>query len=329
MRIAVVGAGIAGLAAAELMVRAGLSPVIFDKGRGPGGRTVSKRTDTGSVDLGAQYFTAQESLFKDQVADWINAGVVAEWHVTPMVLPERQPARAQRRFVATPKMSALAKHLAEARDLRAEVHITEIARELTGWVLRDRTGQPVGDFDYVLITAPAPQAQALLAEPSPALAAQAATVRMKPCWAMGLTLGSPTGARFDAGFPSGGPLGWVARSGSRPGRDVVPETWILHATAEWSEAHIEASPESVTHVLLDAFRALNPGPVEVAETVVHRWRFSRAATPLGQTDGYLEGESGLFCAGDWITDGRVEGAWQSGRAAALRLIDLARGSRLS
>lgn len=324
MQIAIIGAGIAGLAAAQLMQQAGLNPLIFDKARGPGGRVVSKRTEHGSIDLGAQYFTAQQSLFRDQVADWINAGVVDEWLITPMVLPERQPARAQRRFVAVPRMTALARHLAEGLSIQQQVHITELTRELTGWVLRDRTGQPVGDFDYVLITAPAPQAQSLLAEPSPALASQAAAVAMKPCWAVGLTLGSPTGARFDAGFPSTGPLGWVARSGCRPGREALPEQWILHGRAEWSETHIEASEKSVTNALVDAFRALNPGPLEVIDTVVHRWRFARAAKPLGQA--YLEGDSGLFCAGDWVSDGRVEGAWQSGRAAALRLIDLARGS---
>lgn len=325
MRLAVIGAGIAGLAAGALLSQAGLAPVIFEKGRGPGGRMSSKRTEQGSIDLGAQYFTAQDSVFKDQVADWINADVAAEWAATPMVLPERQPARAQRRFVASPKMSSIAKHLAKDLDVHTQVQVAEIARELTGWVLRDRTGQPVGDFDYVLITAPAPQAQSLLAEPSPALAAQAASVRMKPCWSLGLILGSPTGAKFDAGFPSSGPLGWVARSGSRPSRESAPEMWILHATAEWSQTHIEASAESVTTALIDAFSALHPGPLEVADTVVHRWRFARAASPLGEANGFLEGESGLLCAGDWVTDGRVEGAWHSGRAAALRLIDLARG----
>ena len=39
MRVAVIGAGIAGLAAGALLVQAGLTPVIFEKGRGPGGRT--------------------------------------------------------------------------------------------------------------------------------------------------------------------------------------------------------------------------------------------------------------------------------------------------
>ena len=321
MRIAIIGAGIAGLAAAQTLRAAGISAAVFDKGRGPGGRTVSKRTDHGAIDLGAQYFTARDRDFQATVGEWAQAGVVAPWPVTPVVLPERQPARPETRFVAVPRMSALARHLADGIDLQTSVQISEITRELTGWVLRERHGNTVGEFDALLLTAPAPQTQSLLAEPSPRLAAQAASATMQPCWAVGLVLTHPLDVDFDAGFPSSGPLGWVSRAGSRPDRPHLPEIWTLHATAAWSEANIEWPAESVADFLGRAFSDLLREPPAISERIAHRWRFARARHPLRSEAGYLEHED-ILCAGDWVTDGRVEGAWHSGRAAARRLLSL-------
>ncbi len=63
--IAIVGAGIAGLAAAQTLIRAGQQVQIFDKSRGSGGRMASKRSEAGALDLGAQYFTARDRRFID------------------------------------------------------------------------------------------------------------------------------------------------------------------------------------------------------------------------------------------------------------------------
>lgn len=46
MRIAVIGAGIAGLACADELRRHDHPVTLFDKGRGPGGRMSTRRLDT-------------------------------------------------------------------------------------------------------------------------------------------------------------------------------------------------------------------------------------------------------------------------------------------
>ena len=324
MRIAIVGAGIAGLSAARVLSDAGVEPVVFDKARGPGGRIVSKRTPYGGVDLGTQYFTARDADFRRVVDDWRRDGVVAPWPINPRVLPEGQPARPQEHLVAVPRMSALARHLAEGLDVRCETQVREMTREAAHWRIHDRHGESLGAFDSVLLTAPAPQAQSLLAEPSPRLAARAVEAPMKPCWAVGLALEWPLDPGFDAGFPSSGPLAWVARLGARPQRPQAPEIWTLHASDTWSETNIDGSPEAVGESLTEAFAALTRRQPVVSDRFVHRWRFARARQALGEPARYLEHDR-LLCAGDWIVDGRVEGAWHSGRAAARRLISRASG----
>lgn len=322
MRIAIIGAGIAGLSAAGALKNAGLEPVVFDKGRGPGGRIVSKRTSYGDIDLGTQYFTARDGAFRAAVDDWRRAGVVEPWAVTPMVLPERQPARAQERLVAVPRMSALARHMADGVDVHCGVQVSEMIRESPAWAIYDRHGGCLGRFDSVLLTAPAPQAQSLLAEPSPRLAARVVAAPMQPCWSVGVVLEKPLDVDFEAGFPSSGPLAWVARLGSRPQRPDDPEIWTLHATDAWSEANIEWSEDAVGECLAQSFSELVRRQPLIRDRIAHRWRFARARAALAESAGYLEHDH-LLCAGDWVTDGQVEGAWRSGRAAARRLVSLA------
>jgi len=319
MRIAIIGAGIAGLAAARELQAADMPVTVYDKARGPGGRFGSKRTPHGPMDLGAQYFTARDPAFREAVSEWQSAGVIAPWSVTPMVLPERQPARPEIRLVAVPRMSALARHMAEGLYLETGVQISEITRELGGWVLRERHGKTLGEFDAVIVTAPAPQAQSLLAEPTPMLATAAGTARMQPCWSVGLVLETPLNIDVDAGFPSSGPLRWIARAGSRPQRPHSPEIWTLHATPAWSEANIEWSPEAAGEFLAEAFSELIRRSPSVKERIAHRWRFAQARNPLGDSAGFIESDD-ILCAGDWVADGRVEGAWHSGRAAARQLV---------
>lgn len=51
MRIGAIGAGMAGLSCAQALRRQGHAVVLFDKGRGPGGRMSSRRIDTRLVKL--------------------------------------------------------------------------------------------------------------------------------------------------------------------------------------------------------------------------------------------------------------------------------------
>jgi hypothetical protein len=91
----------------------------------------------------------------------------------------------------------------------------------------------------------------------------------------------------------------------------------LHASAEWSETHLEDSPEQVAAALIAAFRALG-GEAPLAWSA-HRWRYAI-------TESAVEGgcvwapEDSIGLCGDWLNGGRVEGAWLSGHALAQRVL---------
>jgi len=121
----------------------------------------------------------------------------------------------------------------------------------------------------------------------------------------------------------------VVRESSKPGR--VAGHWVLHATAAWSEQHLEQTSDEVAPVLLDAFSvATGIELARIKSLLPHRWRYS-----IPTVGSLIAGapEIGLYLAGDaigWDTDTAVppaERAWRSGRVAAQSIL-LSLGSKL-
>ncbi len=222
------------------------------------------------------------------------------------------------RFVGTPRMTAPARHLAQGLDLRVQFTVNALQRYPHGWEIATvERGMLPEAFDGVLLAVPSPQAVPLLQPLSSALAAAAQAARMQACWALMARFDAPLEVDFDAAFVNHGPLRWIARDRSKPGRDGL-ETWSLHASAEWSEAHIEDSPERVALALVGAFEAFG-GRMPLG-WAAHRWRYAITESALDGGCAW-DAAQALGVCGDWANGGRVEGAWLSGRALARRVLD--------
>ena len=317
--IAVIGAGLAGLSCATRLRQAGLAVTLshYLKSRGPAGRMSTRRGDDWQCDHGAQYFTARDQLFRTEVKRWQVAGIAEPWQPCLVVLggnAGHDPDATRERFVGVPRMTAPARFLAAALDVKVQTAIVDISRDTAGWQLTSAEQGPLANrYDAVVVAVPAPQAAPLLTA-APALARLADSTTMRGSWALMLRYTAPLALPFDAAFVNAGPLRWLARDNSKPGRGMQ-ETWLLHATAEWSEAHIEDGPAAVAEFLLAAFAELGaPAP---AAWVAHRWRYADSAPPLDTTCA-LDATLGL--CGDWLNAGKVEGAWLSGHALATRIL---------
>jgi predicted NAD/FAD-dependent oxidoreductase len=319
-RIGVIGAGVAGLAAARTLTAAGHELTLLDKGRGPGGRTSSRQAPPYGFDHGAQYFTAREPQFRGQVSSWVEAGVVARWSgriVTLGAGAPRPAGEADERFVGVPRMSALARHLARDLDVRCATRVESLERDGSVWRVRGAQRALLGTFERLVVTAPPAQAAALIGAASP-LGGQAAGIRMRPCWAVLLGMDTPYEVELDGAFCEDPSLSWVARDSSKPGRPPA-EAWVLHATPEWTEAHLDRDPDEVVASLGQALERLTGVPLpEIAHADAHRWMYARPEAEIG-VDCLVDIDRGLALAGDAYRGGRVEGAWLSGLAAARQL----------
>jgi renalase len=326
--IAVVGAGLAGLSCAQALLQAGHTVHVFDKARGPSGRMSTRRAEDDNgpwqCDHGAQYFTARDPAFRAEVARWQQAGVAALWDARLASFDGTawsNPATPLERFVGTPRMTTpaawLVQHLGEPALAQWQTTVLRLDHSEGGWTITSAEHGPHSPrYSAVLLAVPAPQAVPLLAPVSPAGAALAASARMRGSWAVMLRYASPVALPWEGAFINTGPLRWVARDSSKPGR-TGQETWLLHASPEWSEAHIEDSAEAVTTALLTAFAALG-GPAPLAATA-HRWRYADTEPALMQ-GSWWDAQMRLGLCGDWLHGGKVEGAWLSGRALAQQVL---------
>lgn len=317
---AVIGAGVCGLTAARSLVDAGQTVIVLDKGRGPGGRSSTRTEGPWRFDHGAQYFTAQTAGFARQVAQWCQSGIAGKWHGRIVSLApddSRRPlSSATRRFLGVPGMNAPAEALAADLPCRFGTQVRSLARDRE-W--RIETVDASFTARSLVVTLPAPQARSLLQPHAPGLADAIGNVTMAPCWALMLGLDEPFDPGFDGAFVNTGPLGWIASSAGKPGRDHRP-TWIAHATDGWSREHLELSPEDARVALLAAFRRATGYAGEPAFCQAHRWRYARADRPLDAVC-LSDPSRSVWLGGDWCAGSRVEGAWRSGRRIAEEILE--------
>lgn len=303
MRVAVIGAGIAGLACADALRATGRVPTLFEKARGIGGRMSTRRTVAGnaeiSFDHGATHFTARSSAFKALVRDWQARDLAAPW-----------PSAGLDAWVGTPTMNAPLKEIARVHDVRFATTVTAITRQQHVWTVHSET-QRFGPFDAVILAIPAEQAAPLLSLHDFAMARAAMSVTSRPVWSAMFLFPKRLAALPD--FLRGpSPLVHAVRNNARPGRHGA-EHWVVQADWGWSETHLARDRQAVASALLAILRQIAGEPVpEPLLADAQRWRF---AQPSGSELGHLwNPEIGLGACGDWLSHGFVEYAWQSGRA---------------
>lgn len=312
-RVAIVGAGMAGLACAGALHAAGAAVTVFDKGRGVGGRLATRRVDGLQFNHGAQYASAHGPAFQAVLAAMGEAGDAAPW-----------PAPGAGRWAGTPGMSAMARHMAGLGigAVHGMRHVAHLARAPSGWMVRhldaaaarpglvtQQGGEFAGPFDSVVLALPAPQASGLLHSLAHPFAAEADRAGMAPCWTLMLAFPEATDA---PDLPlSSGALAWIARDSSRPGRSRTPECWVANAGAEWSRVHLEKPTDKVSRLLLREFAAATGLGQVPAYAAVHRWRYALADAPLGRP-ALWDDDARLGVCGDWCLGRRVEDAYTSG-----------------
>ena len=312
MKLAIIGSGLSGLVLAnKLDGKADIT--LFEKSRGVSGRMTTRYADPYQFDHGAQYFTARSEAFKEFLAPFIEAGVVVEWKPKVVTLsPNEEPYKRdwfEPHYVGAPRMNALAKALAEGREIQLQTEITTLKREVQGWMLRDKEGKLHGPFDWVISTAPAAQTHKLM----PDLLGEH-SVTMTGCYSVMLGFADAPSLNWQAAVVKDSPIGWMAVNSSKPGRET-DFSLLVQSTNEWAEAHIDDDLGAAELMLMDAICTLIPDLPVADHIALHRWRYADTPGPLGE-DFLIDETAGLAACGDWCVGGRIEAAFTSANALA-------------
>ncbi|MDP2697725.1 NAD(P)/FAD-dependent oxidoreductase [Thalassospira sp.] len=317
-KIAIIGAGMTGLKAASSLNRAGFSVTVFEKRHSLGGRLATRRTELGMFNHGAQYVTAKRPDFTAYLIRAANLNAASGWHPHIHPQPGGNADPRQDWYRGAPQMNRLVNPLLASYPLIRQSTITAIEPLGRKFILHGAADEQFGEFDSVIVTAPAPQTANLLMPLSGRFDCLG-DVTMAPCWAVMVAFAKSLDMRCDAMLHPDPAISWAARSeASMPGR---PDLWVIHASPQWSQDHLEDDRDRVISRLLARFEDVNPALLPAVISVdAHLWRFARTQSPLGRS--HLAGLNGrIIAAGDWCLGARVEAAYDSGRCAANALIE--------
>jgi predicted NAD/FAD-dependent oxidoreductase len=314
--ILIIGAGMAGLAAAADLHAAGKQVLVIDKSRGLGGRLANRRMGDGAIaEHGAQFVTARTERFQALLSSWEASGVVKEWYRSGGEDGDAYP-----HYRGAPTMSAMAKQLAKGIDTALGKRAASVTLEGEGWLTTLESGEAIRSKE-ILIASPVPQTLALLEAGNVTMtdadSAQLKGIKYDPCITVMAVLHHEPEVPEPGGLEmSVGPFSWLADNVQK-GITEVP-TITLQANAEYSRENWDRDRTEVGQELLDMAEHLLGASVKSFQ--VHAWLYSKPVTTEDQPYLVVSDVPKMVLAGDAFGGPKVEGAVLSGWAAASELL---------
>lgn len=350
--IAVIGAGMAGLICAQQLRQAGYSVAVIEKSRGAGGRVATRRLHATRTDHGARYLECQGEMvqqlieiMRDRHILEVWTDTVYEFRVTDGEVKSNPTSPAssllhspfspsQNRYVPPAGMNCIGKFL--ANELEIWFTRRAIALHTTDSQTWHLTLEILGENEYpqeltakaVVVAIPASQVLMLLTETKNLPSEFIETLRSieyGPC--ITVMAGYPLERQQDLAklnpawkaisFLGDSPLAWIGLDSSKRQESQQP-VFVVQSSATFAEKYLESPNLQLVgqHLLERAGEYLMPWLSAPEWLQVHRWRYAFCQHPLSISCLPAMTPLPLVCAGDWCGGNQIEGALNSGLAAA-------------
>lgn len=314
----IIGAGMAGLMAAQSLQANGWTVTVVDKGRGVGGRMATRRIENAVFDHGAQFFTVRDPSFASWVQQWEAAGIATVWSHGLPTPSDLSPSEGYARYRGASGMAAIAKRLASSLTVHTSTRIVQLQQDV-GWIVTAEDGQ-IFAADALMLTAPVPQSLELLANSHitlpPDVQQSLSEIAYHPCFAVMAVLDGPSNIPVPGALQiQEEPIAWLADNQQK---GISPQSAVtIHAGPAFTREYLEADLTEVGQVLLAAAEKWLGSSVVTFQ--VHRWLYSQPIHPYPARMLRVDVPAPLVFAGDAFDGPRVEGAALSGLAAAQAL----------
>jgi renalase len=322
--VLIVGAGIAGLMAAQSLSHQHIKTVIIEKNDRVGGRLATTEIGGGRADHGAQFFTVRNPQFRVWVNLWLDEGLAFEWSRrwsdgSLTIIPfDSHP-----RYAIRGGMTTLAEHLAADFDVRLNTRLVRLTPDGDSWLAMDEKGRTY-TAPALLLTPPVPLSLQMLDAGEVALSAHdreaLESLEYDPCLS-GIF-------RFEKAIhlPEPGaiqrpnaPIAWIAdnrRKGLSPDTTLI----TVQASAAYSRRLWNLSDQEVLVALESGLQEFKASTTASIEAYLERWPYAVPIRPYPNRCLRSADLPGLVFAGDSFGSPRVEGAALSGLSAAKALV---------
>ena len=304
----VVGAGMAGLAAARVLSGAGLKPLVLEKNAECGGRLATARLGGGFVDVGAQFFTARSPEFISQTEKQEHNGSLS------LRFEKDFMGTMERCLYAPGGMAELARLMMEGLEVKTGIAVMGFQSENNVWKIRLGNGE-ICFTRSLILTPPYPVLRPWLESVWPKIPNEdqqaLENIRYLPCLCLAVELDGPS-AIASPGYAlmPHADINWVTDNRSK-GLSQSTVLTVL-ASPEFSEQNFNEPESAITAALIERLGSLIPSETRMMHAALYRWPYSRVAQDFGKPFYRIPGLPPLYLAGDGFAGARVEGAFTSG-----------------
>jgi len=324
MRVGVVGAGLAGIAAARTLAAGGHQVIVFEQRQTPGGRVMTKTLGPYVFDSGATSIAprgqALERVILNEIAttDLVRIEKPVMAHDGFRAVSGSLMGSGTPRYCYRQGLYEVMRLLSEGIEVRTGISIEGVEGDSNDGFSLNGEG-----FDAVIVTAPIPAVEKILANSKEGR--KFSNVKYRSCLSVLLGFDKPFNAPFHAlvGPDQAHPLAWLSfESLKSPGRAPDGHTAIVaQASSEYSKRRFEADEDLVLEETIgDVSRLLGKEFSTPVVTHVERFRYSHPeiTTSFEAVNSPL---SKLVIAGDGLLGGRTELAFETGIRAGRLLME--------
>lgn len=324
-RIAIIGAGISGLTLAQNL-KNHADVVVYEKSRGVGGRMSTRYADPFYFDHGTQCFTARTEEFQSFLQPYMQDGTVAQWSgkVITLEIGKKQTKRIwfEPHLVAAPNMNSLCKKLAEGINVHLSKEVVPLMqKQSNAWLLNDKEGNMLGEFDFVISTAPPAQTLNLFQKQ---LTAECALhkANMQGCYSLMIGFNKPWDKKWIAAKVRNNPIKWISINSTKPSRGNKATSIVAHSSNSWADKHIDDDVQEAQKFLLEQFEAVTGISTQNAEYIgVHRWKYA-IVEETEKAGFYYDPLQSIAATSDWASTSRIEEVWSNAYGLSCRIIQL-------
>ena len=330
--VVVIGAGISGLVCARELKRFGLRVLIVEKSSGVGGRMATRRLQGTWADHGAQYISIHSEGFGRFISRLSDRGIVKEWtrSVTQLSPEGNQYTNSgwvYPRYCCPLGMTAIAKDLAQDQEIKLSTKITKIGMVGERWQLFSDQAPEI-TTKAIVSTMPAPQFSPLfqgMFAPESELIKAVRSVKFNPNITVMAGYDQPTPETWRAfRCVDDFVLSWISHDSSKHPDHITQPVFVLQSTSDFATQHLEnQNLEQIGRLMLDkAGTYLGSWLANPNWWQLQRWRYALVEEALGVDCLSTRQPLPLVCAGDWCAGKNIEGAYNSGIAAAGAIAEL-------
>lgn len=338
--VAIIGAGMSGLAAAHTFLDAGYTVTLFEKSHRVGGRAATRKRSGFIYDHGAQYVKEGTPT---------SLALITKRFHTPDLIDIQKPVwtfdqaghiqagdssqNQEQKLNYRSGLNTLAQKMAEGLSIHLETLVTHVQQDQQGWQLFT-TRDTFGPFDALLMTIPGPQALALIQASTLGPSFQQAIVEQLQAASYNQLISVMLGYQVRpqprpyyalVNIDKQHAISWLAWEHEKASERVPAGAGLLIAqmAPAYSAEHFSTPDAAVlTDVAQRVATLIQETGVQPSFTDIQRWRYALPAQKAdAQALNTLTFPQHLAFSGDSFVGGRLHLALEHGITVSQQFID--------